>query len=129
MNRIKFFVYPVATVLALGAAFAAHAETPEPTQLAPQTFVASKTRDQAVAEYVQARKDGGMRVWSTQYNPLTAMKSMKTREEVRNEVMAMQAQGASHDFTGEDSGSFALARTRSVVTSGPLLAQSGVTRR
>lgn len=123
MNRIKYLVYPLATVLAFAAAAVAHAETPEPAFLAPPAFKSELTRDQVTAQYHQARKDGSLRVWSTQYNPLTGMKTSKTRAETRAEVLALQAQGIAQSMTGEDSGSFALARQRAVTVSGPLLAQ------
>lgn len=114
MNRTANFVYPVIAALSLAAAFAAHAETPAPAQLAETTFVAGKTRADVMAEFHQARRTKEMRVASISYNPLAEMKVTTSREAVKAEALAMNTSGRAHEMTGEDSGSFALAPVRSV---------------
>lgn len=124
MNRIKYYVYPVVTFLSLAAAVAAQAETPEPPQLAQPAFTSLKTREQAVAEYMQAKRSGGLRYWSNQFNPVAGLQGGRARAEVLAEVRAEIRSGHGHDLTGEDSGSFALAKPAASRPAGPLLAQA-----
>lgn len=122
MNALKLAIYPIVSVLALAAAGIVHAESPTPTPREYTEFSSNKTRADVVAEYHQARKDGTLRVWSTQYNPLTAMKVEKTREQVRAEVLASRL---NENLYGEDSGSFALNRGDVRTISTPTLASAG----
>lgn len=127
MNRIATFAYPVVAIASLVAAVAAHAESPGAEHLTQITAPSATTRAQVTAEYHQARRDGTLRVWSTQYNPLAAMKVEKSRDQVRAEVRA--AAGDAQAWYGEDSGSFALNRRdpRNVAT--PTLASIGTNLR
>jgi hypothetical protein len=85
------------------------------------------TRAQVQAELAEAKRTGALRVYSTSYNHMAAAKSLKTREQVRNEVLAERRglQGnavTSVALTGEDSGSFALARAYDARVAQPVLA-------
>lgn len=111
MNRFNIFVYPMVAALSVLAAAAAHAESPAPAQLEPAAFVSTKTRADVMAEFKEARRTGAMRVASTSYNPFADMKGSLSRDLVRAETLAMNRGGHAHDMNGEDSGSFALART------------------
>lgn len=96
--------------LALMAAGAAFAESPTADDTATQSWAQTKTRAQVQDELLQARADGSIKVWSTQYNPLVVAKPVKSREQVRDELMAARASGEKDAMTGEDSGSSYLAR-------------------
>jgi len=108
MSKFIRTLSTAAAVATLGfAGTAAFAQ--EATYEYPQAAVSSVTRAQVQAELAQAKADGSLRVWSTQFNPFAVSKSLKSRSEVRAEVL-----GSGHDtinaYTGEDSGSFAIAR-------------------
>lgn len=123
--RIAAYVYPIVTVLAFAAAGVAHAESPTPEPAEYSQFTSTKTRAQVQQELFQARRDGSLRVWSTQYNPLTEMKVVNSREQVRTDLLAA---GAQPELTGEDSGSFALNRRAPAREAAPLMAQAGQRR-
>ena len=111
-----------ALALMLAVSGAALAESPTPDtyrDMAPS----NKTRAEVQAELQQARQDGSIKVWSTQYNPLTVAKSLRTREAVQAEVIAARNSGELHALTGEDSGSAYLA-AQTGRTAAPLLAGS-----
>ncbi len=110
MNKsLRQMVYPLVTVLSLGAAFAAHAESPTPDNSATQVWSQTKTRAQVQAELFAARADGSTKVYSISYNPLREAKSTLTREEVKAAVKVARAEATLDVLTGEDSGSFYLA--------------------
>lgn len=123
MNRIRYYVYPMIATLSLAAAFAAHAESPTAGQSSEPHAVSSTTRAEVVAQYHQAKRTGVLKVWSTSYNPFADMKVTTTRDAVKTEVLAFNRSGHARDMTGEDSGSFALAQTRTVRVAPTLLAQ------
>jgi hypothetical protein len=122
MNKLSRTLSTVAAVATLGfagtAAFAQEAtyEYPQDT-----TSTSGMTLAKSQADYAQARANGSLRVFSTTYSQLAASKSVKTRAEVQAEV-----RGTDHAdlaaVTGEDSGSFALARKGGVRNAGTVLA-------
>jgi hypothetical protein len=124
MNTINRLAYPLVTLLALGAAFAAHAESPTVDNSAQQVWQQTKSRDQVQAELFQARADGSTKVYSISYNPLTVAKSTVTREEVKAQARVERAIEPAARMTGEDSGSFYLAQLPLARDAGRNLAQS-----
>lgn len=124
MNTINRLVYPVVTLLALGAAFAAHAESPTVDNSAQQVWQQTKSRDQVQAELMQARADGSTKVYSISYNPLTVARSTATRQEVQAQARVERAIEPKALMTGEDSGSFYLAQLPLARDAGRNLAQS-----
>ncbi|MDO9091507.1 MAG: DUF4148 domain-containing protein [Rubrivivax sp.] len=110
MNTIQRLAYPLIAVLSMGAAFAAHAESPTVDDSATQVWSQTKTRAQVQAELFAARADGSTRVYSISYNPLTVAKTTTTREAVRAEARVERAVNPSAQMVGEDSGSFYLAQ-------------------
>lgn len=110
---IRSIAYPVVVALSLGAAFAAHAESPTPDNSATQVWSQAKSRDQVKAELFAARADGTTKVYAATYNPLTVAKSIMSREEVRAQARverAMSQYAAANAMLGEDSGSFVLSQ-------------------
>jgi len=124
MNTINRLAYPLVSLLALGAAFAAHAESPTVDNSAQQVWQQTKSRDQVKAELFQARADGSTKVYSISYNPLTVVKSTVTREEVKAQARVERAIEQAARMTGEDSGSFYLAQLPLARDAGRNLAQS-----
>lgn len=110
MNTFQRFAYPLIAVLSMGAAFAAHAESPTVDVSATQVWSQTKTRAQVQAELFAARADGSTRVYSISYNPLTVAKTTTTREAVRAEARVERAVNPAAQMVGEDSGSFYLAQ-------------------
>ncbi len=110
MNTIQRLAYPLIAVLSMGAAFAAHAESPTADDSATQVWSQTKTRAQVQAELFAARADGSTRVYSISYNPLTVAKTTTTREAVRAEARVDRAVNPTAQMLGEDSGSFYLAQ-------------------
>lgn len=110
MYTLKSLVYPAVALLSLAAAVTAHAESPTPDNSATVAFTQTKTRDQVQAELFQSRADGSTKVWSTTYNHMAAMKSVRSRADVHAEAVAANKAGEDSVWFGEDSGSFALAR-------------------
>lgn len=110
MNTIQRLAYPLIAVLSMGAAFAAHAESPTVDDSATQVWSQTKTRAQVQAELFAARADGSTRVYSISYNPLTVAKTTTTREAVRAEARVERAVNPAAQMVGEDSGSFYLAQ-------------------
>lgn len=104
MNKLSLLVASATLALAGTAAFAQEA-TPD----YPQAVSSNVTRAQVQAELAQAKRDGSMRAWSTSYNPFAAARSLKTRDEVRAELMGGD-RALYAALSGEDSGAFALAR-------------------
>ena len=104
MNKLPLLVAAATLALAGTAAFAQEA-TPD----YPQAVSSNVTRAQVQAELAQAKRDGSMRVWSTSYNPVAAARSLKTRDEVRTELMGGD-RALYTALSGEDSGAFALVR-------------------
>ena len=103
---------------------AALAESPTPDtyrDMAPS----AKTRAEVQSELQQARRDGSIKVYSIQYNPLTAAQSVRSREAVQAEVTAARRSGELNALNGEDSGSAYLA-AQTGRTAAPLLAGSPV---
>jgi hypothetical protein len=96
--------------LSLVTAGAALAESPTPDNTASHVFAHPKTRAQVQAELKQARADGSIKVWSTQYNPLTVAKSTMSRADVQAAVETARASGELSIYAAEDSGSTYLAR-------------------
>lgn len=104
MNTTTTRIAALAAFATLSLAAAGSAFAQEATYDYPQASTSTVTRAQVQAELAAARADGSMKVWSTQYNPLTVAQSLKTRDEVRAERSAPTLA-----YAGEDSGSFALA--------------------
>ena len=123
-SKLQLLVYPAIAALSLVAAVAAHAESPTLDSSASQSWSETKTREQVYAELLQARADGTTRVWSISYNPLRVAKSLKTRDEVRGEVLAQRAAENGNPLVGEDSGSFYLAQQKPAREAAPLWAQT-----
>ena len=110
---IRSIAYPVVVALSLGAAFAAHAESPTPDNSATEVWSQAKSRDQVKAELFAARADGTTKVYAAAYNPLMVAKSTLTREEVRAQARverAMSQYASANAMLGEDSGSFVLSQ-------------------
>jgi len=124
MNTIQRLAYPLIAVLSLGAAFAAHAESPTPDDSATQVWSQTKSRAQVQVELFAARADGSTRVYSISYNPLMVAKSTATREEVRAQVRVDRALSPTAQMLGEDSGSFYLAQLPLARDAGRNLAQT-----
>jgi hypothetical protein len=123
-KTLRQFAYPLVTVLALGAAFAAHAESPTIDDSATQVWASTKTRAQVQAELFAARADGSTKFYSISYNPLALAKSTATREEVKAAVAVARIEGTLDVLTGEDSGSFYLASLQRSREAGRILAQA-----
>lgn len=70
MNKLQTVVYPLVTLLALAAAFAAHAETPLVDLPKADANVPAKTRADVRAELFQARADGSIRRLQSNYDPM-----------------------------------------------------------
>ncbi|MBC7941070.1 MAG: DUF4148 domain-containing protein [Chitinophagaceae bacterium] len=121
MNKLQLFVYPAVAVLSLAAAVSAHAESPSIDNSATQVWTQAKTRAQVQAEMLQARADGSLKVWSSAYNPFQAVKSVRSRDEVRTEAIAARSTRIDALY-GEDSGSFALGQVTPARTAAPVYA-------
>jgi hypothetical protein len=110
-TTLRNIAYPVIVALSLGAAFAAHAESPGVDVGATQAWAQTKSRDQVKAELLAARADGSIQFYSISYNPLMAAKSPVTREEVRAQARVERAMASyAAPVVGEDSGSFVLSQ-------------------
>ena len=72
-----------------------------------QTFVSSRTRAEVQAELF-AYKKAGVNPWSMAYNPLRHFKSLRTREAVVDEAVAVRAQASA--LHGEDGGAIYQSR-------------------
>lgn len=107
MNKLTQ-VLATTTLAAIGFA-GAPAFAQEATYEYPQVATSNVTRAQVQAELAQARADGSMKVWSTTYNHIAAAKSVKSRADVRAELLGSD-RAALAATTGEDSGSFAMSR-------------------
>ncbi|MFY9511522.1 MAG: DUF4148 domain-containing protein [Rubrivivax sp.] len=123
MSKLNLLTYPAVAILSLVAAGAAFAGDITPDDSATQMFTTTKTRAQVQAELFAARADGSIKVWSTSHNPLALAKSDKTRDQVMAELRDAE-RDADYAVTwyGEDSGSFALARTLPSRVAGPVYA-------
>jgi hypothetical protein len=120
MNKLSFIA--LSSVFLAGAALA---QGPLDENITVHSDVQGKTRAEVRAELEQARRDGSIRVSSIAYNPLTETRSLKSRDEVRSELIAARLSGEMQDFSGEDSGSIALSRDqRKVRVAAPILAGS-----
>jgi hypothetical protein len=123
MKKLNLLAYPLVAALSLVAAGAAFADDITPDNTATVPMIDAKSRDQVQSELFQARKNGSIKVWSTTYNHMTAAKSVKTRDEVRSEVLADRGHGY-NAYYGEDSGSFALNRQAPAREAAPLYARN-----
>lgn len=119
MNKLTQ-VLATTTIAALGFA-GAPAFAQEATYEIPQASTSTVTRAQVQAELAQARVDGSMRVWSTTYNHLAAAKSVKSRADVRAELLASDRATVAA-MNSEDSGSFAMSRQPLRAGAGTLMA-------
>lgn len=115
MNRSRL---ALATLLSV-AAFAATAETPDPSGQFAARVSAGTTVQAPVAQATKAAPGNSANVWSTRYNPLDHFRSERTRAEVQADFVANRDRVAA--FTREDSGSAYLAAHRGVVAA-PVLA-------
>jgi hypothetical protein len=70
MKKLQAVVYPLVTVLALAAAFAAHAESPLVDLPKADATGPAKTRAEVRAELFQARADGSARLLQSNYDPM-----------------------------------------------------------
>ena len=123
-SQLSLIVYPAIVALSLAAAVSAHAETPTLDDTAKQAWSQTKTSGQVRTELLQARADGTTKVWSISYNPLHKVQSLKSREQVRAEVLALRAADQGNPLVGEDSGSFFLAQQKPAREAGPVLADA-----
>ena len=100
MNRILSAALIAASITAAGQAFA------DDITVETQPFTSTASRAEVQADFFKARtlRDP----WSIDYNPLADFKSGLAREQVRAEFIESRDSVAA--FTGEDSGSFALAQ-------------------
>lgn len=116
MSKLSLLAYPLIAAVSLAAASVAFAEDITPDNTA--ATVSTKSRAQVQAELFAARADGSIKVSSISYNPFLAMKTLRTR----NEVRAERDRAFDGTWYGEDSGSFALARQRPARVAAPLFA-------
>ena len=108
---LRNITYPIIVALSLGAAFAAHAESPGVDNSATQVWAQTKSRDQVSADLNAARADGSIKVYSISYNPLMVATSKVTREEVRAQARVERAMVSyASAMVGEDSGSFVMSQ-------------------
>ena len=110
--QLSLIVYPAIVALSLVAAVSAHAESPTLDDTSRQAWSQTKTGEQVRTELQQARADGTTRVWSISYNPLLKAQSLKSREQVRGEVLTQREADKGNPLVGEDSGSFFLAQQK-----------------
>lgn len=120
MNKLSTLVYPLVVIASLAAAGSAFAD--DPTIDDSARSVSLKSRAQVQDELFAARADGSIKVWSISYNPLRVAKSVKTRAEVKADVLAARGQSFDATWYGEDSGSFALARMPAARQAAPIYA-------
>lgn len=104
MNR-NIAIAILAAAAATGNAFA------DDITIDTTPFVSSRSRTEVQAELAQY-KQSGVNPWSISYNQLRAFQGAKTREQVTGEYITARDRVAA--FTGEDSGSAYLARSRAV---------------
>lgn len=118
MSKLSLLAYPLIAAVSLAAASVAFAEdiTPDHTAAA----VSTKSRAQVQSELFAARADGSIKVMSISYNHMLAVKSVRSRDEVRAE----RERGFDNTWYGEDSGSFALARQRPARVASALFASA-----
>jgi len=105
MNRTIAIAILAAAAAAAGNAFA------DDITMDTTPFVPSRSRAQVQTELAQY-KQAGVNPWSNSYNQLRGFASSTTREQVAADYVASRQQVAA--FTGEDSGSAFLARSRAV---------------
>ncbi len=116
MSKLSLLAYPLIAAVSLAAASVAFAEDITPDNTAAS--VSTKSRAQVQSELFAARADGSIKVMSISYNHMLAVKSVRTRDEVRAE----RERGFDNAWYGEDSGSFALARQQRSRVAAPLFA-------
>ena len=114
MNRSRL---ALAAALSI-AAFAATAETPDPSGQFATGASGQLTRAAVHSQLVQARQ-AGENPWATSYNPLKSFRSDRSRAEVQADYVANRDRVAA--FTREDSGAAYLAANRTTVAA-PVLA-------
>jgi hypothetical protein len=114
MNRSSLALAAVLSV----AAFAANAESPDPSGQFAASTASQQTRATVQAQQAQARQ-AGVNPWSSSYNPLKSFRSERTRADVQADFVANRDRVAA--FTREDSGSAFLATNRATVAA-PVLA-------
>lgn len=118
MNKLVSIAFVAAASFVASGAALADDITPDFTASVPSL----KSRADVQAELARARADGSMKVWSTQYNPLTVAKSLRSRDEVRAEAAAAARAGTDAQLHGEDSGSFAMQRNPATRAAEPVYA-------
>ena len=122
MSKLQFFVYPAVAALSLAAAVSAHAQSTEgadfdalssgqarvvanPAAPAPRTT-------QLPAVLVRGERLPSVDMYGYDYNPLAEAKSLKTRSEVRAEVLAgIRGETFAHVY-GENIGPFFYANVQ-----------------
>lgn len=109
----------IAMSLAAAAITTAYAEDITPDDTATLVFASPKTPAQVRAELLQARADGSIAVWSAAYDPLRAVTSERTRDDVVSEAIAARSVPS---LLGEDSGSFELSRASHTQVGGSVMA-------
>jgi len=115
MNRnIAIAILAAAAAAATGNAFA------DDITIDTTPFVSSRSRTEVQTELAQY-KQSGVNPWSISYHQLRAFQGAKTREQVTGEYITARDRVAA--FTGEDSGSAYLARSRAVVAGTTLAGQ------
>jgi hypothetical protein len=122
MKKLNAVAYPAIVALGLMAAVSAHAENPSIDDSATQKWAVTKTRAQVQAELAQARADGSMKVWSSNYNPVLVTTYARTRDEVRAEAIAANRANHAGNWYGEDSGSIVLSRQAPAAPAAPIYA-------
>lgn len=121
---LKLLVYPLVTLASITASGLALADDPTPDNLVTANYTPTRSRAEVIAEFYQARANGGMKVWSTSYNPFAASKSLLTRAEVKADAALL---ATVTPMAGEDSGSFVLSRMPQHRAAPRVLAASGST--
>ena len=123
-SQLTFIVYPAIVALSVVAAVSAHAESPTLDNTSKQAWSETRTSEQVRTELLQARADGTTKVWSISYNPLHKAQSLKSREQVRAEVLGQRAADNGNPLVGEDSGSFFLAQQKPAREAARVLAEA-----
>lgn len=123
MNKLIIIAAVSMASLASVSATSAWAGEATPDTTASQTFKVTKTRAAVIAELAQARADGSMAEWTTEYSaPCTVVASI-TREEVKAAMRVNRDAGLAAAVLGEDSGSFYLSQQAQPGAATPLLAR------
>lgn len=119
---MKKLLISALTVFAAGAALA-----DDPTIDNTAQTLSLKSRGQVIAELARAKADGSIKAWANapQMNKAQDIRSVKTRADVKAEVIAARDSGELNVALGEDSGSLARSPLRRGAVAPTVLAGSG----